>query len=329
MNQSLDSGIYSGRTDLLGTDLINQRRVLHTRILKLSLNEDDQPYMELGEELFDSAQFQKSIFPFKRAAIIKPENSYAQVMLAKAFFKLDKENEAYCSIKKALSLCPRDSQVHQFLIETLEEKHRLQNLESFSKEIVNMIADPIEIPFFYFGSAEALVRYNKYPQALVSYRKAVESNSSDYYHYYNYGLALYREGLFEEAIVQFERVKSLDPSVKLAWNNVAHLYYCLGRVQKAREEFEYIIANGLEVHVIYSNFLLVLHHLDQDEEVINKYKDLFQPYVISHHYVLPKLYKEELRITEAILQRDEIDEKTREFNAKKLKGINFVLSFLN
>jgi len=74
---------------------------------------------------------------------------------------------------------------------------------------------------------------------------------------------------------------------------------------------------------------LVLHHLDEDEKVINKYKDLLQPFLQSHSLVLPRLYNEELRITQMILQKDNIDEKTREFNTKKLKGINLVLSFFN
>jgi len=125
------------------------------------------------------------------------------------------------------------------------------------------------------------------------------------------------------------RVKILNPQEKLAWNSVAHLNYCLGRVEKARKEFEYIIENELQNHVTYSNFLLVLHHLDQDEIEINKYQDILQRYAISYGKQLSNLYNEELRVTQTLLQKDDIDEKTREFNTKKLKGINLILSFLS
>ena len=85
----------------------------------------------------------------------------------------------------------------------------------------------------------------------------------------------------------------------------------------------------MEVTSAYANLILVLHHLDHDEEVINKYKDLLQPYIISHGEELRRRYNEELRVTQVVLQRDSLDEKTQEFNAKKIKGINFLLSLLN
>jgi len=40
------------------------------------------------------------------------------------------------------------------------------------------------------------------------------------------------------------------------------------------------------------------------------------------------IYKEAVRVTEALLQKDDIDEETREFNVKKLKGTNLILPLL-
>ena len=71
----------------------------------------------------------------------------------------------------------------------------------------------------------------------------------------------------------------------------------------------------------------MLHHLDEDEDIINQSQDRLEPYILSCEDALPRVYNRELRITEALLGRDDIDEKTREFSTKKLKAINSVLSF--
>ncbi len=222
MNKNLDLRKYHELESRIETDF-HQRKVLRTRIIKFSFIKIEETYLHIGEELFYSGKYQKSITPLKRATIISPRETDAQILHAKAFFELQKENEAYSSIKTALSLSPQDDQVHQFLIETLEEQHRLEDLESFSKEIANMIKDPEEIPLFYFETAEALKRCGKHPQAFLNYEKAFESDSMKDYHHYSYGLALHHQGLFEEAIVQFEQTRKLNPSNKLAFNGIAHL----------------------------------------------------------------------------------------------------------
>jgi len=73
----------------------------------------------------------------------------------------------------------------------------------------------------------------------------------------------------------------------------------------------------------------VLLHLDQDEEVITQYKDLLQLDINIYRGELRNRYNEELRVTQVVLQKEDLDEKTKDFNAKKLKGINTLLSFLN
>ena len=326
MDKDEDFGLYHGQF-LDEANLLPKRKVLQARILRLSSSESDSVYRKIGTELLQSGQLQKSIPWLKRAQIVRPHDTDVHIVLATAFFKLEKEDDAFSFIKKELS---EGTDLHQFLIETLEEKNKLQDLEAFSKEIVDMIEDPESIPYFYYYIAEALVRCNKYPEALANFQKAFENNTQmSQSQHEEYGLALYHEGLFEEALIQFEQIRTINPTDKAFFNNIAYLTYCAGKVEKALEGFEYIIENGLESTSTYANFILVLYHLDQDEEVISTYRDLLQPYVNSHGEDLRRRYNEVLRVTQAILQRDNIDEKTKEFNAKKLKGINLLLSFFN
>jgi len=332
MDKNRDFDIYFNNDDILDIDrdLIYRRKVLHSRILKLSSAKSKFSYGVMGIALSNSAKPQESVFPLQKAAIINPTYSKIQIRLAESLLKLGKVNEGLDSLKKALSFSPQAGPLHRLLIEILEENHRLEDLDSFVKEIARVITDQTALQDFYIVNAETLLHCNKYPQALASYHKAIEANSvmEDYYHY-NYGLALYHEGLFEEAIVQFEHAWKLNPTEKLAFNNIVHINYCLGRIEKALEGYEEIFKNGLEVHYTYSNYILVLYHLDKDEEVINKYKDLLQPYIQSHGHILLKLYQEELRITQATLEKDSIDEETKEFNRRKLQGINLLLSLLD
>ena len=252
-----------------------------------------------------SEELPKSIFLLKKYIIIQPDNSKIQFELAKALLKLERDNECLDSLKKALAFSPEAGPLHRTLIETLEKNNRLEELEEFTKEIANMIAEPADIQSFFIVNAEILIESNKFPQALVSFQKAIENNPimDDYYHFH-YGLALYHEGLFEEAIVQFEHAWRLNPTENMAFNNIAHLNYCLGKIEKALEGFEEIIKNELEVHYTFSNYMLVLYHLDKEEEEINKCKDLLKLYLQTQRKALLSIYKEELRITQMILQKD-------------------------
>ncbi len=323
MNKEKDERIYRDQF-FDEAEILHKQKILHSRILNLSLPGNDLMYGIIGKELLYSELPGKSLFWLKRAVIVDPYNTNARINLAKALFKLEREREAASFIKKELS---EDSGLHLYL---MNEKQRLQDLESFTKEIANVIENPEDIQLFYYYIAEALVKINKYPEALVNFQKAFENNlPMERYQHEKYSFALYHEGFFEEAIVQFEHIRKLNPNDKLAFNNIAHLNYCIGRVEKAQKEFEYILENGLKTVSTYPNFILVLLHLDQDEKVINQYKDYLQPHIVSHGDDLRRRYNEELRVTQTVLQRENIDEKTKEFNTKKLEGINKLLSFLN
>ena len=309
-------------------NFLYQRKTLYTRILKLSPAENYYAYAEIGRIFFESGQLQKSLVQLKKAISINPDSSFAQIYLAKVFFKLEKENEAFSGLKKALCFDPWDSRAHNFVIKTFLEREKLESIDSFYQEIAETLNDLKFVAKLYYGSAQALVASDEYSKALEMYKKAFETDQMSSGEHFEYGMALYHEGFFEEAIAQFEHVKRLDPTNNVAFNNAAHLQYCLGSLQKAFEEYEHIIENGLLTVGTYSNFILVLFHMDKDEDVINHYRDIFQQNLGDTVPTLKWMYEEALRIIQVKLEKDDIDEETRNFNTKKIKGINLVLSFL-
>ncbi len=333
MDKDEDYEIYRGQLRP-EVNPLHKRKVILSRAFKLSSPLADIEYGKIGAELLKAGQFQQSVFPLKRALIIISYINYFTkrhlIGLVRALFQLEKENEAFSSIKRALSRQPHYRDLHELLVDTLEEKHRLEDLRSFYQEMIKALSHSKMAATLYFEGAETLVMRNMYPQAFEMYKRAIETNTEEDPHYHNqYAMALYHEGFFEEAIVQFEHAMRINPKDHLSCNNIAYLHYSLGRIERAREKYEGIIENGLEMYNTYPNFILLLSHIGEDEEVIEKYKALFIPYIQTRSYLLLETYKEALRITEVLLQRDDIDAEIREFNTKKLKGINLILSMLN
>jgi len=329
----MDKGLDFRRYDELEyrTSHLGRKHVLHSRILNLSSTKGPTAYHRIGLALTKLGQSEKSLAQFKRATIIHPHNARAHVDLIKALLHLKREKEAFSSMHRGFCISHDNYYLHRFIITTFEKQGRVEDLESFYQETESMMTDKKLIPGLFYQCAQVLVSLNQYSQALISYKKAIETSPVEgprYLYHYHYAVALYHEGLFEEALVQFEHAWRLNPGKNLTKNNIAFLHYCLGRAEKALEEFEYIIQNGLELCVTYSNLLLIQYHLDKDEETINKAKDLLQPHIQPNRPMLIRIYEEELTQTELRLQ-SEIGEKAREFETKKLQGINMVLSFIN
>ena len=334
MDKYLDSDLYDFLDQLLldQANQLPQRKILHTRILKLSTWRIGSSTASIGTISSESGQHQKALLQLKKAIIINPNNYYTQISCAKVLFKLEKENEAFSHLKKALCLDPISSYGHQTVIRRFQERGSLEDLESFYQDVANQAANTNFINFpeaLYSGCGQALTCLNEYPKALDMFKKAFETGKMDSHSHSNYAVALYRRGLFEEAMVHFEHAREQAPGERYAINNIAYMNYCLGKLQKACEEFEEIIANGWLTPGTYSNFILVLFHMDKGEEMIGRYRDLLQQNIGENVETLQRMYEEALRITQVILERDEIDEETREFNTKKIEGLNLVLSFIN
>ena len=89
------------------------------------------------------------------------------------------------------------------------------------------------------------------------------------------------------------------------------------------------VEDGFDMYITYSHFILVLYHLDEDEGIINQYKTLVKPYIRTDSLKLRTFYKEEVRLTERILDKDDIGKGTRRFNEKKLEELEMVLALIN
>jgi len=327
MDKKIDSDAYYYQTQFPQDDSIDKIRVLLTRSLKASSHAREKPYQALAKLFLDSNQHSKSIMHLRKASIIDPETWDAWQDLVKTLFLVGKDKQAFFYLKKALIIHPNVYNLHLILIDTLSKQNKLEELDCFYRGIAELLPSKRLVGQLYFVAAETLLSSNKISQALSHYQKAVEMNPERHSYAFKYGLALYHGGQILEAIEQFEHAYRIDQNDKIAVNNIAFLNYSLGKVSNAIARFWYILDNNLEIHTTYSNLIVVLHHIKASEEEITPVRNMFQPFITSHGFVLRKLYNEELRLTELKLQ-SEIDKETREFNTQKLQSLNYILSLL-
>jgi len=280
----------------------------------------------IGKLLQSSQEFQKSLFPLKKTLIINPRNPSTHILLINSLLTLGKENECFSSIKKALSISPEELELRKLALLALGKLNRFEDLLSLYQETAEMMKNKEAVLHLYFHSAEILGTLKMIPQELEQYRKAFGTGAMNSEHHLKYAHVLIREGLPEEAIVQFEHIWKLDPTNRIAINNIASLHYELGRAEKAFEAFEYIMNNGLETNMTYLHFILVLYHLGKDE-IIKFYKDRLLHYFQGNKKVMQQFSQVELRETEEKLEGD-LDEEAIEFHTKKLKALKRVLSLL-
>ena len=148
-----------------------QKKVLLTRMLKLSVARSQYLFAEIGRMSLESGQFQKSIIQLKKVLKIDPDHSYAQMSLAEAFLKLERENEAFSILKEVLYTEPGSTWAHQVIVGRLKETEKLEDLDSFNQEIAERETDPKAVAEIYNESAQALIRLNEHSKALEIYKK--------------------------------------------------------------------------------------------------------------------------------------------------------------
>jgi len=163
---------------------------------------------------------------------------------------------------------------------------------------------------------------------LKALKKAVELSPDKPYFHFVYGMTLYREGYYQEALSEFEKVVILEPEDEIGHNNVAFVNYNLGNIQEAIDQLEYFIENDLKSYATYSNMILFKYHLTQTEDAIQPDFERFKAEITPSDLNLLKIfYNEDLQRTERKLE-EKVDENTKDFQLRKIQSLKMVLSVL-
>jgi tetratricopeptide (TPR) repeat protein len=86
--------------------------------------------------------------------------------------------------------------------------------------------------------------------------------------YYNRGIAGLAAKRWDEAIADFQRVKTIDPKIEQAYYNAGTAYISLGRYQEAINEFDRAIALKPDYADAYYGKGMALKRLHSNEEAL-------------------------------------------------------------
>jgi len=323
MDKNVDSRIYKNLRQRQPS--LEKQAIVFTRVIKLNAVKRENSYCKWGNLLFESNQYEKSLFLFRKASIIDPNKTSPIYQRAKAFIMIGKYNQGLVCLQEYLKLFPNTESAHRLLVKALQEQNRLNELEAFYQKTVTNSLAPEWLDILYCRAAESLVEINRHSLALEFYKK-VDLLPSAYQE--DYAMLLYHERQFEEAIMVFECFIEKGSTHKQYYNNITFLNYLAGRVEKALEGLGYILANDLNSSATYSNIILVLYHLNEDEDEILVYKDRLQRKIGSDREKLQKMYQQEIELTQMSLDK-ESDEKVKQFNVQKVKSLNFVIDLIS
>jgi tetratricopeptide (TPR) repeat protein len=169
-----------------------------------------------------------------------------------------------------------------------EYEKLIQQDEAALKEVEKMNADFEAFQAKGAGGSKAVLAA-KIDQRLEPVKKAYEDFLLRHHDHVDgriaYGSFLNEIGEEEDAIVQWEKARSLDPKNPSPWNNLANVYAHIGPIKKAFQYYEKAIELDAEEPVYFQNLATVTYLFRKDaaemyrideEGVFNKSLDLYR-----------------------------------------------------
>ncbi len=113
----------------------------------------------------------------------------------------------------------------------------------------------------HFNDAEEYKEKGLLQEAIESYKKAIEADTSFTSAYYNLALVYYQTQQLSLAVVNLKKVTDLDPSDVSAFNNLGVLYVATGRLNDAKRCFENAMAGDANYEEARVNLEMVQQKL--------------------------------------------------------------------
>ena len=164
------------------------------------------------EQLFNNKNYKKIINDFQEDQLITANNWYKNYLISISYFHIGQYDN---SLKKLLN------------IDNYIQKHEVKNYIAKNYQSLNMDNDAIafyeksielnkEIPGYFNELGNIYSKYLKTNLAVENYKKAINLINSDKNKsilYINIGLAYYRVGQIEDAILNNKKSIDLDPRI--------------------------------------------------------------------------------------------------------------------
>jgi len=176
--------------------------------------------------------------------------------------------QAVRSFSRATALDPGSSTAWRGLAETYELAGRDEDAIATYREAVTAQPDGY-LPYYYFGNF--YFARSQYPQAEEMARKVTALAPALASGYMNLGLALIRQGRYQESEQSLLKALELRPSARLLMN-IGGLYYEQERYPEALHFFQESAKQGAPSAVIYRNLGDAYRHLSRPRDASDAYR---------------------------------------------------------
>jgi len=191
---------------------------------ELAHNNLGTAHWEMGKLLERSGQkdkareeFNKAVAAYEQAVALKPEYAEARFNLASAYLEMGKPQDA----------------IQHFIRVVDQLRKQLQ-----AKPTDPALRDSLAQAYYGLGQAYESIDQNHMAEAIGAYSKARDINAHDENYQLAFGLALYREARFKDAIAPLQEALRLNANLADAHLALGMCYLKTGNPRAAAKEFE-------------------------------------------------------------------------------------------
>jgi tetratricopeptide (TPR) repeat protein len=190
----------------------------------------------------------------------------------------------------------------------LYREHPEQGLLEADDIIARFDESDVNVQWAYVLKGNHSLERHNYADAERMFRKAVSLNWSNPQPHIQLGLALQRQGKFDDAIKQFRRVLSINPKLALAYNNIG---VALAARAKPGDKLDNAIAqyhHAIDVDPRYplphNNLGLALSHQGDVDNAIEEFNKAIQvdPKYLYAHWNLAYALEHQVKLEDAIAE---------------------------
>lgn len=204
--------------------------------------------MSKGKELFEKNSLKSAFLAFEEVTEINPNNFDAYFFLGNIFHLKGQLGKAIKAFNKVLELNPNHTDASISLSVILNDIGRYEQAqEVFEKanKKVSQVSKGVEDPHInkrfslkHYELAEMYFSYNRYEEALFEYNKAISLDPSDLEIRIKIAKVYSKKGYIQKALEELKKLKSEVPSYTPARIALGLLHYGTGNVLEAQSEWQ-------------------------------------------------------------------------------------------
>jgi tetratricopeptide (TPR) repeat protein len=179
-----------------------------------------EAYFKLGYAYYQMRDYEKSLEYYKKTNL----NSSMNVSnMALAYYMKGDYGEALRQLRRSLQIDPNNQTAR---------KNMPMVENAFNRNLKNMQSEQSDDPEHYYELGNLFVEQMNYTEALLNFEKAAQLKPDHIEAIINKGNCHYMLKEYNEAIVTFEEVLTINSNSKIANKNLSHLYGLLGDIEK-------------------------------------------------------------------------------------------------